>query len=696
MLQAVFAPVLVLGQVSQPPILPPASPPPTTPPAPVLVFCSDQAYWPDAQKDCGTCKVLVDDFRKTYETCNGYCETIGHNCSAAWDDENTPSCQVKSEMACSRAKKTSRAICECTLGPTPPAPPESPPPPAITLGEPSAVGVAATVLLALVVLGLLAGCLCLPGTAPKALMDRGEAEAQTTRIAGLMPKDWQRDDLKADELDLQTNQGRDTRADCQPLLKDITRAVPLKLLLEHGVGSLHRAKQKEDLTTSHFFLSSPVSKLKAFVSHRWDTDPRETADALTIQAKLPLFISLNVIIFVIMAVLGLMFPPMWFLLFPFLGALPVAVFTAKSDLLLWLAGATKPLYWFDKATVHQTRKCVTAAGLHLFAYFLQRSDRLMILFKPVYLTRVWCVYELAWWLKHKGNRGITFVPLTGSANMYRLLLRVWPMYWALGVFFGGCGFCSGFLTFGRLNEKGSEDFRDFFMYILMAMGIFWSLFVFCVTAAIGQIVVSPAEEERELVANKLRSFDVRETVAWSQDDKAFVLGEISKWWSTEAQGDAALDAFNQFVRTQVATRLDEFQRRRKWQVMALVLFLAVQATAYAYLGLLSVMQYIETLAWPDFWLASARFVSPDDCYGDDPASTCFGPWDTGPLALFLFLALVTLCCAIGCCQYSLRRAKRATQAPVYRICCLRLEGDELASQSGPGAGSARVTPAPPH
>ena len=257
-------------------------------------------------------------------------------------------------MACNQAKKTKRAICECTLGPKPPSPPAEPSAPATALSGPVVPVVVIGVLLAVLICALLAGGVWLPDAAPKALMSSGEAEAQTNRIVQLMQKDWQRDNLKPGDLDLhvQTDKGSwETRSGCEDLLKDIRRAVPLKMLLEHGDGSLHRAKQKEDLKTEHFFLSTPVQKLKAFVSHRWDTDPRETADALTLHIKMRVFLVLVLLVFLLMTMLAFSFPPAFVVVYPVLGALPIAVFNSKSNLILRLAGATEPLYWFDKVSL---------------------------------------------------------------------------------------------------------------------------------------------------------------------------------------------------------------------------------------------------------------------------------------------------------------------------------------------------------
>ena len=53
------------------------------------------------------------------------------------------------------------------------------------------------------------------------------------------------------------------------------------------------------------------------------------------------------------------------------------------------------------------------------------------------LTRVWCVYELAWWVHHKPKGKIVFVPLKANATLYGLLLNTMPLALSFLLFCGG-------------------------------------------------------------------------------------------------------------------------------------------------------------------------------------------------------------------------------------------------------------------
>lgn len=222
------------------------------------------------------------------------------------------------------------------------------------------------------------------------------AMLQTKGLVSKMPTN-----LKAASIPNFKGQDRagpfEERADCKDVLAELTRAIPMEMLFDHTEHGLHKADDKAKLKASHFFLSKKVKKLRGFVSHRWNADPRKTADALMLHFKLRFFLLAMIVMWILTYALFLVFPPATALAVPLLIPAAVAIISTKNKRVLSHIGCTEADYWFDKATVHQTENCLTQAGLHLFGYYLEKSDELVILFLPVYLKRVWCVYELAYW-----------------------------------------------------------------------------------------------------------------------------------------------------------------------------------------------------------------------------------------------------------------------------------------------------------
>ena len=500
--------------------------------------------------------------------------------------------------------------------------------------------------------------------------DDATAARRTEYLVSLMP-----DDLKRSSSVKEDFAGFEGRVDCQALLKEITRAVPVRLLLD---DSLHKADDKAKLKASHFFLSTVVDQLQGFLSHRWRSNPQETADALMLHFKLRFFLIVLLALWAVGLLLFMTFTP---LAVAFLVSVPafaaVAVFTTKHEFILRQLRCTTPAYWFDKATVHQTEQCLTSAGLYLFGYYLKLSRQLVILFVPEYIERVWCVYELAYWLKHKGSKGIVFIPLKTNAAYMRFLMMFWPILFTFCAFVMGVWTATGFSTV-RLNSD-SYGSAAAAMYSF-AMGIPVP-FILALACSVAFVTWQPRRQRREVV-KMLQQFDVRNTQAHEPSDKDFVLEEIKKW-------NSSLDDFNRYVQTEVATQLDRLQWRREVEGASVVLVLFLPFIAPALMGAYMQSGGLAPLIWPSMWTDIGAYMETDECYcpwllseenrnipnsscqdyyaarGDDvnTNSGCYQRWNAGAYALLVAVALCCLFCLIGTCCCALRWARRATANP---------------------------------
>lgn len=498
--------------------------------------------------------------------------------------------------------------------------------------------------------------------------DDATAARRTVDLVSLMPRD-----LKGSGVSVKDFAGFEEREDCKALLKEITRAVPARLLLD---DSLHKADDKAKLRASHFFLSTVVDQLEGFLSHRWRSNPQETADALMLHFKLRFFLVVLLAAWAVGLLLFMTFLP---LAVAFLVSVPafaaVAVFTTKHEFVLRKLGCTTPAYWFDKATVHQTEQCLTNAGLHLFGYYLNRSRQLVVLFVPEYIERVWCVYELAYWLKHKGSKGIVFIPLKTNATFLRFLMMFWP------ILFTFCAFCMGVWTLAgfstvRLNSDQFASGAAATSRLTLGLAFPFILVLACSAA----FVTWQPRRQRGEVVKMLRQFNVRNTQAHKPSDKDLVLEEIKKW-------NSSLDDFNRYVQTEVATQLDRLQWRREVEVASVVVVLFLPFIAPGIMGIYMQRGDLAPLIWPSMWTDIGAFVEADECYcpwllseenlnipnsscqdyyaarGDavNTNSGCQGRWNAGAYALLNAVALGCLFCLIGTCCCSLRWARRATR-----------------------------------
>lgn len=164
------------------------------------------------------------------------------------------------------------------------------------------------------------------------------------------------------------------------------------------------------------------------------------------------------------------------------------------------AMGTCPSFWLDNCCIDQTSDAAKQNGISNMKHYLANSNRLLILFTPDYLNRLWCVYELATYCKlhHTGadsNEG-------KQAQLVFLGLS-WPSY----------------LSASRLLRIGHRH-------------------------------VQLSVEER----NKLASFACREARCYRPADRALVLSSIREQWGSEKN-------FDQFVRCVLPVVMEKGKQR---------------------------------------------------------------------------------------------------------------------------------------
>ena len=88
---------------------------------------------------------------------------------------------------------------------------------------------------------------------------------------------------------------------------------------------------------------------------------------------------------------------------------------AFATILLWghaLPGFSVDCF-LDKSCIHQTDLALKKQAIDSLDIFLRFSERMLVLYSPEYLSRLWCTYELATFIKlhPDGPSRIDFVPI---------------------------------------------------------------------------------------------------------------------------------------------------------------------------------------------------------------------------------------------------------------------------------------------
>jgi hypothetical protein len=462
---------------------------------------------------------------------------------------------------------------------------------------------------------------------------------RTEEIVMLLPEEWNSDSITTKEVRDRLPKD-EWKTSHKSLLDELTRGVPLSLLLDHTSKGLHDKYGAHLLETSHFFLSTPldegstsstpVKKFTAFVSHTWSTNARQVVTALLVHVWLAsgrlAFLVLGICITLI--AMFYVYPPFTIVVLPFVAYALIffLTLTHKSPRMLRVMGYGQPDLWFDKATVHQTKSPLTQVGLSLFGHFMDRSDQFLVLFQPAYLTRVWTMYELAFWLKkHDSADTITLVPINTYNSLLRYALTLFPLVFCLvsTIVSALVIALSPFLFTRLLIVDADADWAIAFIIvvILVAAVVITACIGYCFDACI----LRSAKKERLAVEEQLKNFDVNLTTAFKPEDKTYVLDEICNWWD-ESKGDegrgskmrkdAALDAFNKDVRTKVAKTLQRLQLRSEAVVHCVVFIICTTVDVCIAIALFMFAEFLNPAAWPDAVIDLTEIVSPAICLID--------------------------------------------------------------------------------
>mmetsp|Transcript_96875 Transcript_96875/g.172421 ORF Transcript_96875/g.172421 Transcript_96875/m.172421 type:complete len:638 (+) Transcript_96875:110-2023(+) len=209
-------------------------------------------------------------------------------------------------------------------------------------------------------------------------------------------------------------------------------------------------------------------------------------------------------------------------------------------------GRRKRIVFVDKMCVNQADEAMKSEGIRSLGGFLRKSSRLVVLWSPRYFTRLWCIYEIACWLRQgRSYKSLRFLPLQQS----RISLA----------HFLGCWLLCGMWSFPNMwpREVGM---------VLEAVAVF----VLGIVPVYITLMLTPGLDR---MRHQISNFSVEESTCHCcscnhEDpetgdpipcDRLIVYETLNRWFSpsrqdrhpreSESEGELALENFNEFVRT---------------------------------------------------------------------------------------------------------------------------------------------------
>ena len=305
-----------------------------------------------------------------------------------------------------------------------------------------------------------------------------------------------------------------------------------------------------------FALSRPVRYLDYFISHSWRT-PR-----LAKWLALLLYFNLSAAYWAWAFVLWVCF---WFLCMHF-EKVPT-IFQGAVTNGPWDASIThNPLFcstfsglalgvvlltyhrfarrgqtaFLDIACIDQLDAGKKAAGIASLGALLDRSDRMVVLFDEHYMTRMWCVFELAAFAKRGSLDRMDIVPL------HIALIK------------GACLTVLVLMNFPMLYVNNSMDSLSMPFYICITIFFFGPCFLFVMIAD------NRGRAARQAI-EKLRDFKLSDASCASTADRDAIIALIGRWWAddhwrADEDGDSqahGIHSFEQFVRIEMRRKLEE-------------------------------------------------------------------------------------------------------------------------------------------
>jgi len=237
---------------------------------------------------------------------------------------------------------------------------------------------------------------------------------------------------------------------------EILRGIRLRDTLK-GCGRLWRCnpmKLKPEARSALFQRSRPVASLDTFLSHTWCSKGRSKILSLLLQSGCTislLFWFVGVVLAIVLCATDVLPMPFWYsahmshfnemcplgpwvMIFGFAGSFFGLLLSPYCPRFRLPCTTSTDTCFVDAACIHQTNKVLMQRGINGIGGFLLVSRELRILWSQPYLSRLWCVFEVATYKKMNPSGRVVLSPLFVDESVvlkYFGMLLCTVTYWII-------------------------------------------------------------------------------------------------------------------------------------------------------------------------------------------------------------------------------------------------------------------------
>jgi len=279
----------------------------------------------------------------------------------------------------------------------------------------------------------------------------------------------------------------------------------------------------------------PVPKFDVFVSHTWRTPGRWKILCLMYQTGWELAFFLQTLVATVLLVLGLNgtlplpttttiagIPPEQYEASPWMRASSLPTMILGLCIAPYVGDLfNKQVAFIDMASIDQTDPVQKEQGISHIAGFLKKSDELQVMWSVDYLSRLWCVFELAAYRTANPSGKITLMPLFVEKTFAVLIVAVY-------------GFTSVWvLAEAKFIPLGSEV---------------WIFGVALIPVGLAAHALRKSFLSKHQLLTALANFELESSTCSSDFDRRFILRCIRRWYGGPEQ-------FESFVRRELREEL---------------------------------------------------------------------------------------------------------------------------------------------